>query len=386
MGETRRTTFLTSAFVAATIFLGSCASVHVNYLADDALGGRVPGTEGHDLAQNYIVGYMKAHGGEALDGTTLASAYRDDYGTGTNLVARIPGTDLADEIVLIGAHYDHLADCDDQGGSPVCNGATDNAAGVGVALEIAAALHDAPEAPRRTVMFAFWDEEEAGLRGSREWIEANPSIVDDVVVYVNYDIQGANLLPSLRNDTLAIGAETGGSALSAAVAAAGSASPLGLAPLSVVFGQGRSDHANFVNASVPTVFLTDATGPCYHTTLDTTEDAVDHGKLQAQRDLGVDLVRALADGSVSPAFDPAAALATYDDAVVIHALLEAGLVDLSLFTPAQQDTLVAREAALQQMVDDGPALFDSTAQSTLLVSALNLVDILASGQCDGFVD
>ena len=385
MTPLRRHGGLLSILLIFTLALSACTHVHVAFLAHDAWGGRVPGTAGHDSAQSYIAAYLAQHGAEATDGTTNLQSYRQPYDGGTNIIARIPGTDLADEIVLVGAHYDHVANCADGGGSAVCNGATDNAAGSAIVLEIAAAIFDSGQAPRRTVMFAFWDEEERGLVGSREWIEANPTIVDDVVAYVNYDIAGANLLPSLANSTLAVGAESGGESLAAAVDAAGEVTPLDLSLLSLVFGQGRSDHARFFAASVPTVFFTDATGPCYHTTGDSLA-VLDVDKLQQQRDIGVALVDDLAAGITSPAFDGTAPLAAYDDAVVIHSLLEQGLADLDRFSAADAATLTSLESSLQTMVDNGAAAFDAAAQSTLLVSSLNLVSILATGDCDGFLD
>ncbi len=385
MTSLHRSTSLAAALVAFVLLLGACTPVHVLFLAQDSWGGRVPGTAGHSSAQNYLTGYLRAHGAEALDGTTDTAAYLAPYASGTNVVARIPGTDLSDEIVLVGAHFDHVANCADKGGNSVCNGATDNAAGSAIVLEIAAAIFDSGAAPRRTVMFAFWDEEERGLIGSREWIAANPTVVDDVVAYVNYDIAGANLLPSLANDTLAVGAESGGSSLSVAVAAAGAVAPVDVNLLSLVFGQGRSDHANFFNASVPTVFFTDATGPCYHTNADTFA-VLDGEKLQEQRDIGVALVTDLAAGSVSPTFDGTAPLASYADALVIHSLLTSGLADTDLFSPADAAAIVDLQSTLDAIVTAGEAAFDASAQTSLLVSSLTMVNILTHGDCDGFLD
>ncbi len=382
----QRGIFWTTALLALALIATSCTHVHVAFLAGEPLGGRVPGTSGHAQAQNYITSYLLEHGVVALDGTTDKPAFLAPYSTGTNVVGQIPGTDLADEIVLVGGHYDHLADCDDQGGTPTCNGATDNAAGTAILLEIAAAIFDSGTAPRRTVMFAFWDEEERGLIGSGAWIAQNPTLVSNIVTYVNYDIQGANLLPSLANDTLAVGAETGGPALRDAVLSASGASTLDLSMFSLVFGQGRSDHARFTNAGVPTVFFTDSTGPCYHSTLDTWDVALDKDKLQQQRHMGVALVADLAAGSSTPTFATAAPLATFDDAVTINALAEAGQADIALFSPADQATLLGIAAALQTIVDNGEAAFDANALNTVLGSSLTLVTLLASGQCDGFVD
>lgn len=373
--------------VVFAMLLGACsAPYHTLRLSHDDLGGRNNNTPGSVTAQNYIINYLKGRGAQALDGTQSRAAYRDPIPGGTNILARVPGTDLSDEIVLVGAHYDHLASCDTQGGDTICNGATDNAAGVGIALEVMADMATGKTPPRRTVIFAFWDREEDGLLGSDAWIDANPAIVDDIVAYVNYDIQGSNLLPTLRNSTLAVGAETGGPSYQAAVGAAGASSVLDLSQLSVVFGQGRSDHANFAAASVPSVFFTDATGPCYHTTLDNYEVSVDPGKLVKQTNIGVRLVRNLASGSTTPVWNPSTPLATYADAVVIHGLVTKALPDIGRFTPAQQVTLLNIKAALQSMVAAGPGAFDQGDMVTLLGQSSTLVSILESGACDGFLN
>jgi len=81
-----------------------------------------------------------------------------------NVIGEIPGTDLRDEIVMVGAHYDswHAA-----------SGASDTAAGCAVALEAARILKAIGAKPRRTIRVAFWAGEEQGLHGSREYVQAH---------------------------------------------------------------------------------------------------------------------------------------------------------------------------------------------------------------------
>jgi len=81
-----------------------------------------------------------------------------------NVVGEIPGTDLADEIVIVGGHYDSW-----HGGT----GAVDNASGSAVALEAARILKAIGVQPRRTIRVAFWTYEEGGLNGSREYVNAH---------------------------------------------------------------------------------------------------------------------------------------------------------------------------------------------------------------------
>ena len=60
------------------------------------------------------------------------------------------------------------------------------------------------------MIVAFWDREEDGLLGSLAYTQSPLVPLADTVGYVNFDIQGANLLPALRNTTFAVGAESGG--------------------------------------------------------------------------------------------------------------------------------------------------------------------------------
>lgn len=94
----------------------------------------------------------------ALD---LQVEFHDKDLTGYNTVAEIPGTDLKDEVVMLGGHMDswHSA-----------TGATDNAAGVAVAMEAVRILQALGLTPRRTIRIALWSGEEQGLKGSRGYV------------------------------------------------------------------------------------------------------------------------------------------------------------------------------------------------------------------------
>ena len=82
-----------------------------------------------------------------------------------NIIAEIPGTDLADEVVMLGGHFDtwHSG-----------TGATDNNTGTATCMEAMRILRILAEKhgmkPRRTIRMALWDAEEQGLIGSREYV------------------------------------------------------------------------------------------------------------------------------------------------------------------------------------------------------------------------
>ena len=90
-----------------------------------------------------------------------------------NVVAEIPGTDKADEIVMLGAHFDSW-----HGGT----GATDNAAGSAVMMEAMRILKQSGVKLRRTVRIGLWGGEEQGLIGSREYVTAHFANVADMVL------------------------------------------------------------------------------------------------------------------------------------------------------------------------------------------------------------
>jgi hypothetical protein len=91
----------------------------------------------------------------------IASRYHADDLMGYNVVAEIPGGDLKDELVMLGAHFDSW-----HSGT----GATDNAVGCGVALEAVRILKSLGVTPRRTVRLALWTGEEQGLLGSKAYV------------------------------------------------------------------------------------------------------------------------------------------------------------------------------------------------------------------------
>jgi len=95
-----------------------------------------------------------------------------------NTLAELPGTDRADELVMLGAHLDswHMG-----------GGATDNAAGSVVMMEAIRILKTLGVQPRRTIRIALWSGEEQGLLGSRYWVQNHPELHDRISAYVNVD-------------------------------------------------------------------------------------------------------------------------------------------------------------------------------------------------------
>ena len=193
------------------------AEAHVDFLACDELEGREAGWKGGRIAGNYIISCLKQMGLQPLFENNYvqpfeaAHAERQKRGQRwqvhpdsianlkktvhqkldmRNILAKIDGKN-PNEIVIIGAHYDHLGYDPMLEGDQIYNGADDNASGVQAVLQVAKAFLATGEQPERTVIFAFWDGEEKGLLGSRYFAMTYPEI-KKVKGYLNYDMIGRN--------------------------------------------------------------------------------------------------------------------------------------------------------------------------------------------------
>jgi carboxypeptidase Q len=85
----------------------------------------------------------------------------DPAGNAFNIIADIPGSDLANEVVIMGAHFDTY---------PYATGATDNTTGSTAMIEAVRVIQKLGLRPRRTIRVALWAAEEQGLLGSREYV------------------------------------------------------------------------------------------------------------------------------------------------------------------------------------------------------------------------
>jgi Zn-dependent M28 family amino/carboxypeptidase len=192
----------------------------VAYLASDALGGRLVGTPGADSAAEHIArrfakaGLQRPQAGWFQEFTVSRESQQAQKAgvggaTGRNVIGLLPGRDKKrrDEVIVVGAHYDHLggglfgALDPDSAGRPH-NGADDNASGVATMLEVAQRL--AQSRPDRTIVFVAFTGEELGLLGSA-WYVRNPvAPVARTTAMINFDMVGR-----LTNDRLIVyGTET----------------------------------------------------------------------------------------------------------------------------------------------------------------------------------
>ncbi len=212
---------------------------------------------------------------------------------GRNVLAMIEGSDpdVADEVVIVGAHHDHNG----QDGDVVFNGADDDGSGTVGVLALAGAYAQAAEEgmrPRRSVMFAIWDAEERGLLGAW-YYTLRPTIpLERTLANLNLDMIGRheevptdgggrfrglepqsaasnanaiNILGYSRTPELAaiVDAANGGLAEEGGIASA----------LTIRFRYDnnasnllrRSDHWPFLQSGVPAVWFHTGLHPDYHT-------------------------------------------------------------------------------------------------------------------------
>lgn len=371
----------------AVCVLSGCTRYDLARLAGDDTAGRNNATPGSALARQFLIDQLKPISTGLNAAASGDAAYTQTLPGGTNVVSVIRGSALPNEYVVVGGHYDHLgSSCQyKSSGDQICNGATDNAAGVAAVLAIARSIAAQPTKPRRSVVFALWDAEEDGLVGSRYYADHPLVPLADTVAYVNFDIQGANLLPSLRNTSFAVAPESGGDRLEQVVRSAINASTLDTEMLSSIFGQNRSDYVSFLAKQVPTVFFTDATGPCYHTS-DDEIGIVDFDKLDQQIAIALRATRELANTDSPPGFASGTPLVTYADVVVLQRVMELIWRDRDRFSVQDQGTLDTIRTDLTRIVLEGQAAFGSDDANTALGHAATVViSILPKGPCDGFL-
>jgi carboxypeptidase Q len=99
--------------------------------------------------------------------------YDETTPNGVNTIAEIPGTDLAAEVVLIGAHLDS---------HPFATGATDNATGSAAMMEAMRILKAVGAKPRRTIRVALWGGEEQGLLGARAYAREHLADIESMAL------------------------------------------------------------------------------------------------------------------------------------------------------------------------------------------------------------
>ncbi len=255
---------------------------HISYLAADSLEGRAPGTKGEQLAIRYIEKAFASYKLQPLgqqgfqqsfDYTEKSHAHgaegKGTPRTGRNVIGFLDNK--AAKTLVIGAHFDHLGHEDGRGSSlaadpmnQVHNGADDNASGVAGLLELARIYSGNKKTEKVNFLFMAFSAEEAGLIGSKHWLE-NPTLpVDKLLAMVNMDMIGR--LRDSSNSLIVGGVGT---------------SPVWIPMLEKLnpgfvlkydtAGMGPSDHASFYLKDKPVLHFFSGTHSDYHKPSDDVE-------------------------------------------------------------------------------------------------------------------
>jgi len=196
-------------------------------LAADSMEGRLTGSHGAKRAAEFIASEMKQIGLSPRGDTAffqrvpfasavatngrrrlslldsfeaLAAVPESDRRISYNVIGVLPGSDpvMRDQVVVIGAHYDHLGIGTPVNGDSIYNGADDDASGVTTVLSVARALKQGPP-PKRTIVFIATTGEEQGILGTRWYVNHPVLPMDKMVADMEIEMIG-------RPDSIAGGA------------------------------------------------------------------------------------------------------------------------------------------------------------------------------------
>ncbi len=226
-----------------------------------------------------------------------------------NVAGFIPGNDSSSEMVIIGAHYDHLGIT----GGGICFGADDNASGVAGLLELAEAFSEVEEKSNRGVLFIAFTAEEKGALGSLYYTQNPLHPINRTAAMINLDEigrNGASTFSGMRDPDL----ETKGanylmvqySAQSPLLKKINEQANVGIG-LDLDFDpnvhfHGSSDQVHFHNLTIPSLFYFTGFQPDYHTPRDT-PDKINYIKMEKVVKLVYRSAARLAQLKEEPAFD-----------------------------------------------------------------------------------
>jgi len=162
----------------------------LEYLASDALEGRSTGSIGIEKAAVFIENFFSKNNIEPYFET-----YRDTFNVkdivGYNVVGYIEGTDseLKNEYVILGAHYDHIGTAKEVNGDVIANGANDDASGTVAVLEWAKYFAETKN-NKRSILFTLYAAEEIGLKGSAHLAKRLSNDNLNVYTMINFEMIG----------------------------------------------------------------------------------------------------------------------------------------------------------------------------------------------------
>lgn len=255
---------------------------HIAFLASEELKGREAGTADEAKAANYIADLFRNSNLEpAGDDQTFFQEFtinttilNNPHSTNTggekrlskNVVGLVRGTIESDEVIIIGAHYDHLGYGEFgslyRGDTPqIHNGADDNASGTAGLIELAQYFGN--YRPKTNILFIAFSGEEMGLLGSAHYVEEPTVDLDNTLAMINMDMIGR------MEDNKLIIFGTGTTANWDEILLVANTDSLDLQL--VKDGTGASDHTSFYYKNIPVLHYFTDTHSDYHRPSDDVE-------------------------------------------------------------------------------------------------------------------
>lgn len=251
----------------------------LNVLASDSLAGRRTGEPGCDKAAAYIAREFKRIGLEVLDPSqTYLQPYefserqfdstKTSMTKGVNVVGFLHGSDktLSREVVVIGAHFDHLG----MGGRNALDsvkafhyGADDNASGTAGVLELAEYFTKHRKEIKRSLVFITFSGEEEGLFGSAHYVKHPLVSLEHTQAMINMDMIGR------LKDSVLIVEGMGTSPEWKKIVDTTLAKKMPIAFHFKPDGEGPSDHSSFYRKNLPVLFFFTGLHKDYHKASDT---------------------------------------------------------------------------------------------------------------------
>ena len=186
-----------------------------------------------------------------------------------NVIAELPGSapSLADQYIVVGAHYDHLGLGEHDSLAPlqrgqIHHGADDNASGTSGVLELADALAHAKERPRHSFVFICFAGEELGLLGSAYYSDHATFPLKRTIAMINMDMIGR-----VSNNRVYVGGTGTSPDFQKLVEDANSSTKFAMSY--TASGYGASDHTSFTVHEVPVLFFFSGLHSDYHKPSDT---------------------------------------------------------------------------------------------------------------------
>ncbi len=242
------------------------------------------------IERDDVLAWLSDTGLRATIDARVAPARATTY----NVIGRIPGRDpeLADRVIVVGAHYDHLGLGGPGSLAPDVvephNGADDNASGTSLLLGLARYFARHPEdRPARTLVFVAFSAEEMGLLGSEYFVDHPPIPLDRVTAMVNFDMVGR-----LRHEKLQVFGTGTAKEFPALLDSLAAESPLTLTYIGD--GYGPSDQTSFYAKGIPVLHLFTGTHSQYHRPEDDWP-LINAGGMVEVGEFAIALIRALGD-------------------------------------------------------------------------------------------